>query len=79
MSERTQWRLVAIVVADVAGYSRLIGADEEGTLHALRSHRQELIDLFVEEHAGRIANTASDSLLLEFPSAVGAVRCALSV
>jgi adenylate cyclase len=79
MSKRTKRRLAAIVAADVAGYSRLISADEEGTLHALRSHRQDLIDNLVEEHGGRIANTAGDSLLLEFPSAVDAVRCALAV
>ncbi len=79
MSERTQRRLVAIVAADVAGYSRLIGVDEEGTLNALHSHRRELIDDLVDAHGGRIANTAGDSLLLEFPSAVDAVRCTLAV
>jgi adenylate cyclase len=79
MSERTQRRLAAIVAADVAGYSRLVGLDEEGTLHALRSHRQELIDPLIKEHGGRIANTAGDSILIEFPSAVDAVRCALAV
>ncbi len=57
MSERTQRRLAAIGVADVAGYSRLVGADEEGTLQALRFHRQELIDNPIEEHGSRIANT----------------------
>jgi adenylate cyclase len=79
MSERTQRRLAAIVAADVAGYSRLIGDDEEGTLRALRSHRGELIDPLLAEHGGRIANTAGDSLLLEFPSAVDAVRCSVAV
>ncbi len=77
--ERENRRLAAIVAADVAGYSRLIGQDEEGTLRALRAHRQELIDRLIDEHSGRIANTAGDSLLLEFPSVVDAVRCALSV
>ncbi len=66
--QRVQRRLAAIVAADVAGYSRLVGADEEGTLNALRSHRRELIDPLIEEHGGRIANTAGDSLLLEFPA-----------
>jgi TolB-like protein/Flp pilus assembly protein TadD len=72
-------RLAAIVVADVVGYSRLIGADEEGTLAALSAHRQELIDPLISDHGGRIANTAGDSLLIEFSSAVGAVRCALAI
>jgi len=79
MSERVQRRLAAIVAADVAGYSRLVGADEEGTLSALRAHRAELLDPLIEEHGGRIANTAGDSLLLEFPSVVDAVRCAVAV
>ena len=77
--QRENRRLAAIVAADIAGYSRLIGQDEEGTLRALRAHRQELIDQKIEEHGGRIANTAGDSLLLEFSSTVDAVRCALSV
>ena len=79
MSGRAQRRLVAIVAADVAGYSRLIGADEEGTLSALRAHRHELIDPLLAEHVGRIANTAGDSLLLEFLSAVNAVRFSVAV
>ena len=77
--QRENRRLAAIVAADIAGYSLLIGRDEEGTLRALRAHRQELIDRLIEEHGGRIANTAGDSLLLEFPSAVDAVRCAVAV
>jgi len=76
---RTQRRLAAIVAADVAGYSRLVGDDEEGTLSALRAHRNELFDPLLEEHGGRVANTAGDSLLLEFSSAVDAVRCAVAV
>lgn len=72
-------RLAAIVAADIAGYSRLIGQDEEGTLRALRAHRRELIDQKITEYGGRIANTAGDSMLLEFPSAVDAVRCAIAV
>jgi TolB-like protein/Flp pilus assembly protein TadD len=79
MSERTQRRLAAIVAADVAGYSRLIGDDEEGTLRALRLHRGELIDPLLAEHGGRIANTAGDSLLLEFSSVVDAVRCSVAM
>lgn len=79
MSERAQRRLAAIVAADVAGYSRLVGQDEEGTLRALRSHRRDLIDPLIAEHGGRIANTAGDSILMEFPSAVNAVRCAVAV
>jgi len=79
MSERAKRRLAAIVAADVAGYSRLIGIDEEGTLRALRAHRTEFIDPLIAEHGGRIANTAGDSLLLEFPSVVDAVRCSIAV
>jgi adenylate cyclase len=77
--QRENRRLAAIVAADIAGYSRLIGQDEEGTLRALRSHRAELLDPLIEQHGGRIANTAGDSLLLEFPSAVDAVRCSIAV
>jgi len=79
MSEGTQRRLAAIVAADVAGFSRLVGNDEEGTLAALRAHRRELIDIAIETHYGRVANTAGDSLLLEFASVVDAVRCAIAV
>ncbi len=77
--KRTNRRLAAIVAADVAGYSRLVGLDEEGVLRALRTHRAEFIDPLIAEHGGRIANTAGDSLLLEFPSAVDALRCALEL
>jgi adenylate cyclase len=79
MSEGTKRRLAAIVAADVAGYSRLVGFDEEGTLATLRSLRTELIDPLLAKHGGRIANTAGDSLLLEFPSIVDAVRCSIAV
>ena len=74
-----QRRLAAIVAADVAEYSRLVRANEEGTLRTLRAHRQELTDPLIEQFGGRIANTAGDSLLLEFPSAVEAVRCTLAI
>ncbi len=71
-----QRRLTSILAADVAGFSRLIGVDEEGTLALQRSYRAEIIDPAIEQHNGRIANTAGDSLLIEFESAVEAVRCA---
>ena len=77
--QRENCRLAAIVAADIAGFSRLVDADEEATLGALRGHRRELIDPLVADHGGRIANTAGDSLLLEFPSVVDAVRCALAI
>lgn len=71
-------RLAAIMSADVAGYSRLMEADETGTLATLRAHRI-VIDRMIAEHKGRIVGTAGDSLLIEFPSAAGAVSCAHSV
>lgn len=77
--QREQRKLAAIVAADVVGYSRLMGLDEEGTLRALRGHRHELIDPALAEHGGRIANTAGDSMLIEFPSAVDAVRCMIVI
>src|SRR5438105_10963505 len=69
-------RLAAIVAADAAGYSRLIGADEEGTLNRLRSIRTELIDPKITENRGRIVKTTGDGLLVEFSSVVDALRCA---
>jgi adenylate cyclase len=72
-------RLAAILAADVAGYSRLIGADEEGTLNRLRSIRAEVIDPKINEHRGRIVKTTGDGLLVEFSSVVDAVRCAVEV
>ncbi|HEV8032938.1 MAG TPA: adenylate/guanylate cyclase domain-containing protein [Stellaceae bacterium] len=69
-------RLAAILAADVAGYSRLVGADEEGTLAALKALRRELIDPSVAEHRGRIVKTTGDGLLVEFASVVDALRCA---
>src|SRR5215467_6861298 len=74
---RTARRLAAILAADVVGYSRLMGADEEGTLAALKSHRQELIDPLIAQHQGRIVKTTGDGLLIEFASIVDAVRCAV--
>ena len=72
-------RLAAIFAADVAGYSRLMGADEEGTLERLRAHRRELIDPKIAEHQGRIVKTTGDGVLVEFASPVKAVRCAVEV
>jgi adenylate cyclase len=76
---REQRRLAAIVSADVAGYSRLMGRDESGTLAALKVLRQEVVDPAIASGGGRIVKTTGDGLLLEFPSVVNAVRCALEV
>src|ERR1700760_1782806 len=72
-------RLAAILAADVAGYSRLMGADEEGTLERFKALRQELLDPKIAEHHGRIVKTTGDGLLVEFASVVDAVRCAVAV
>jgi adenylate cyclase len=72
-------RLSAILAADVAGYSRLMGADEEGTLARFNAHRRELIDPKISEHRGRIVKTTGDGALVEFASVVDAVRCAVEV
>jgi class 3 adenylate cyclase len=72
-------RLAAILAADMAGYSRLMGADEEGTLAALKAIRRELGDPKVKEHRGRIVKTTGDGLLIEFVSVVDAVLCAVQV
>src|SRR5471030_3208015 len=72
-------KLAAILVADVAGYSRLMGIDEEGTLAQLRGHRRALIDPKIAEHHGRIVKTTGDGMLVEFASAVDAVRCGAEV
>lgn len=72
-------RLTAILAADVADYSRLMGADEEGTHAQLKAHRHDLIDRRIRKHRGRIINTAGDGLLAEFASAVEAVRCAVEI
>jgi TolB-like protein/class 3 adenylate cyclase len=71
-----QRKLAAILAADVAGYSRLMGADEEGTLARLKALRAELIDPAISEHHGRIVKTTGDGLLVEFASVVDAMRCA---
>jgi len=77
--ERVERRLTAILAADVAGYSRLMGADEEGTLAALKTLRREVVDSKIKEHRGRIVNTTGDGLVSEFASVVHAVRCAVEV
>src|SRR5713226_3196229 len=69
-------RLAAILAADIAGYSRLMGADEAGTARTLREHRA-VADPLVAQHGGRIVKTTGDGVLIEFPSVVGAVDCAL--
>src|SRR5271168_1856353 len=79
MRKPFQRRLAAIFAADVAGYSRLMGADEEGTLERLKAHRRQLIDPKIAEHRGRIVKTTGDGMLIEFPSVVDAVRCAVEV
>jgi len=79
MKQPVERRLAAILAADVAGYSRLMGADEEGALERLKAHRRELIDPKAKEHRGRIAKTTGDGMLVEFPSVVAATRCAVEV
>ncbi len=79
MTELTQRRLAAIVSADVVGYSRLMAADETGTLSTLRAHRAECIDRLIGEHGGRIVKTMGDGLLLEFASVVDATRCMVEI
>ena len=77
--ERVDRRLAAIFAADIAGYSRLMGADEEGTLRQLKAHRKELVDPKITEHRGRIVKTTGDGVLVEFVSVVDAVRCAVDI
>jgi adenylate cyclase len=72
-------RLTAILAADVAGYSRLMGADEEGTHERLKAHLRELVDPKIAEHRGRIVKNTGDGLLAEFASVVDAVRCAVEI
>jgi adenylate cyclase len=78
-SERVQRRLAAVLAADVAGYSRLMGRDEEGTLARLKSSRKTLVDPAIAAHRGRIVKTTGDGVLVEFASAVDATRCAIEV
>src|SRR5438105_15133786 len=72
-------RLAAILAADVAGYSRIMGADEEGTHVRLKAVRRQLVDPKIEEHQGRSVKTTGDGMLVEFPSVVDAVRCAVEI
>jgi TolB-like protein len=78
-TERVERRLTAILAADVAGYSRLMGDDEEGTLAQLKAHRRALVDPKIAEHRGRIVKTTGDGMLVEFTSVVDALRCAVEV
>jgi TolB-like protein len=78
-TERIDRRMAAILAADVVGYSRLMGEDEEGTLAQLRSHRREVIDPTIAGRAGRIFKTTGDGVLVEFASVVDAVRCAVEI
>jgi adenylate cyclase len=76
---RVERRLAAVLAADVAGYSCLMGHDEEGTLAQLKSFRKSLVDPAISEHRGRIVKTTGDGMLAEFASAVDAARCAIEV
>src|SRR5271155_3948903 len=78
-AERVERRLAAILAADIAGYSRLMGQDEAGTLARLKALRRELIDPKIAEHKGRIVKTTGDGILIVFPSVVEAVACAVAV
>ncbi len=77
--ERVERRLAAILAADVVGYSRLVGMDEEGTIARLKALREELIDPSIAQHHGRVVKTMGDGILVEFPSVVDAVRNAVEV
>src|SRR4029077_3865434 len=79
MKQPIERRLAAILAADVAGYSRLMGADEEGTHELLKAHLRELVEPKIKEHRGRIVKNTGDGVLIEFPSVVDAVRCAVEV
>src|SRR5215470_6734105 len=75
VGDRAERRLAAILMADIAGYSRLVGADEHGTLEAWRAHWDELIEPTLLAHAGRVARVTGDGILAEFASVVKAARC----
>src|SRR4051812_31826684 len=77
-ADRIQRRIAAILAADVVGYSRLVGEDEETTLALLKAHR-EIIDGLIVEHEGRVFGSAGDSVIAEFSSPVEAVRCATEI
>ena len=79
LEDRFDRRLAAILVGDIAGYSRLMGIDEEGTHCQLKAHRKELVDPKITEHRGRIVKTTGDGMLVEFPSVIDAARCAVDI
>src|SRR5438445_12019039 len=79
MKQPVERRLAAILAADVAGYSRLMGADEEGTHERLKAHLLQLVDPKIKQHRGRTVKNTGDGMLVEFPSVVDAVRCAVEV
>jgi adenylate cyclase len=79
LEDRVDRRLAAILAGDIAGYSRLMGVDEEGTLRQLKAHRKELVDPKITEHRGRIVKTTGDGMLVEFVSVVDAVRCSVDI
>src|SRR6186713_2335838 len=79
VEERVERRLAAVLAADVAGYSRLMGIDEEGTLARLKAARKTVFDPTIATHRGRIVKTTGDGMLVEFASAVDATRCAAEV
>jgi adenylate cyclase len=78
-NERVPRRVAAVLAADVAGYSRLMGADDEGTLAQLKAHRRDLLEPKIREHQGRIVKTTGDGMLAEFASVVDAMRCAVEI
>jgi adenylate cyclase len=78
-TERVERKLSAILAADVAGYSRLMGADEEGTHERLKAHLRQLVDPKIKEHRGRTVKNTGDGMLMEFGSVVDAIRCAVEV
>ena len=79
VEDRVDRRLAAILAGDIAGYSRLMAADEEGTLRQLKAHRKQLVDPKITKHRGRIVKTTGDGMLVEFVSVVDAVRCAVDI
>jgi adenylate cyclase len=78
-TERVERKLAAILAADVAGYSRLMGADEEGTHERLKAHLRQIVHPKLKEYRGRIVKNTGDGILVEFPSVVDAVRCAAEI
>src|SRR6516165_3596623 len=78
-SDQVKRKLAAILAADIAGYSRLMGVDEAGTLAHLKEHRRELIDPTYKQYRGRVVKTTGDGILVEFPSVVDALGCAIDV